>query len=193
MALLPWQSTRENEPVEFRCGFCDREIGTREGYYAHNTSLRVYLCPRCGLPTFWDRDGNRQVPGSRFGAEVEHLPHDVGGLYKEARDAVQASADTAAVLACRKLLMHVAVEQGADEGRNFMEYVEYLADNNFVPPHGKGWVDHIRKRGNEANHEIVLMTRDDSTELIAFLEMLLKFIYEFPKRIPGVDATTEGV
>ena len=52
------------------------------------------------------------------------------------------------------------------------------------PPNGKGWVDHIRKKGNEAAHEIVLMTKADADELIVFSEMLLKFVYEFPNRVP---------
>jgi hypothetical protein len=63
-------------------------------------------------------------------------------------------------------------------------YVKHLADSGYVPPNGKGWVDHIRKKGNEANHEIVLMTKADAEELIAFAEMLLKFIYEFPAKVP---------
>jgi hypothetical protein len=45
-------------------------------------------------------------------------------------------------------------------------------------------VDHIRKKGNEANHEIAIMSRTDAEELISFIEMLLKFMYEFPARIP---------
>jgi hypothetical protein len=79
--------------------------------------------------------------------------------------------------------MNVAVAQGAPENRNFMEYVEYLADNGYVPPNGRGWVDHIRRKGNEANHEIALMSRTDGEDLITFAEMLLKFIYEFPARV----------
>jgi len=71
------------------------------------------------------------------------------------------------------------------EGKKFIEYVEYLANNGYVPPHGKGWVDHIRKKGNEATHEIVIMSQSDSEELISFMEMLLKFIYEFPSKIPS--------
>jgi hypothetical protein len=35
-----------------------------------------------------------------------------------------------------------------------MEYIEHLANNGFVPPKGRGWVDHIRKKGNEANHVV---------------------------------------
>ena len=79
--------------------------------------------------------------------------------------------------------MNIAVEQGADEGKSFIEYIEYLSARGFVPPNGKEWVDHIRKKGNEATHEIVLMEQNDALDLINFIEMLLKFIYEFPRRL----------
>ena len=80
--------------------------------------------------------------------------------------------------------MHIAVAQQAAAGKSFVEYVEYLADKGYVPPNGRGWVDHIRTKGNEANHEIRLMKKADAEELISFAEMLLKFIYEFPQRVP---------
>jgi len=44
-------------------------------------------------------------------------------------------------------------------------------------------VDHIRQKGNEANHEIKVMTAQDARDLVSFLEMLLKFVYEFPAKI----------
>ena len=40
-----------------------------------------------------------------------------------------------------------------------------------------------KKKGNEANHEITLMDENDARDLIIFIEMLLKFIYEFPNMI----------
>ena len=80
--------------------------------------------------------------------------------------------------------MHIGVEQGAEEGKNFLHYVNYLADRGYVPPNGRHWVDHIRQKGNEANHEIRLMAREDASDLILFIEMLLKFIYEFPSMVP---------
>lgn len=82
--------------------------------------------------------------------------------------------------------MNIAVTQGAAAGLKFIEYVEYLANKGYVPPNGKGWVDHIRKKGNEATHEIKLMEFEDAIELISFSEMLLKFIYEFPARVPAL-------
>ena len=123
------------------------------------------------------------MPGVHYGSEVTELPSDVNALYGEARDCMTVSAHTSAVLTSRKLLMHIAVEKGASAGRSFIDYVQYLADGGYVPPDGTGWVDHIRKQGNEANHEIKRMSRGEAEELISFLEMLLKFVYEFPGRM----------
>jgi Domain of unknown function (DUF4145) len=94
----------------------------------------------------------------------------------EARLCMTVNSFTSAVLTCRKLLMHIAVEKGAPTGQSFLEYVEYLAEKHYVPPDGKGWVDHIRTKGNEANHVIKIMSSDDAKDLIEFSEMLLKFV-----------------
>ena len=79
--------------------------------------------------------------------------------------------------------MHVAVDLGAKEGDSFFGYVDYLASEGYIPPNGREWVDEIRKRGNEANHEIVMASESDAMQLLDFIEMLLKFVYEFPSRI----------
>src|SRR5262249_12971361 len=94
------------------------------------------------------------------------------------------NAFTAAVLLCRKILMNIAVSKGASEGQQFIEYVEYLEKKGYVPPDGKQWVDHIRQKGNEATHQIKPMWRPDGEDLIRFTEMLLRFVYEFPARLP---------
>ena len=114
---------------------------------------------------------------------MEHVPGNVDTLYDEARTCFAATAYTASVLLCRKLLMNIAVTVGAGAGLKFIEYVEYLAANGYVPPNGKGWVDHIRQKGNEATHEIQIMGEQEAKDLISFSEMLLKFIFEFPNKI----------
>jgi len=121
---------------------------------------------------------------------VASLPKDVEALYNEARSSVTVNAFTAAVLTCRKLLMHLAVAKGAPAGQSFLAYVEYLAQQGYVPPDGKGWVDFIRTKANEANHEIIIMSAQDAKDLITFSEMLLKFVYEFPAKVlpPGQAA-----
>ena len=79
--------------------------------------------------------------------------------------------------------MNIAVSKGAGEGKKFTEYVDYLNGKGYIPPNGKAWVDYVRKKGNEATHEIKIMASEDAEELITFIEMLLRFIYEFPSII----------
>jgi hypothetical protein len=186
MPNFVWHSVQELPPRQFTCGHCGKLVGTNKGYrgdvdnQAHTAC--VYVCSYCEEPTYIRDD--RQVPGVAYGNKVESLPSDIEKLYEEARQAFSVSAYTASVLTCRKILMNIAVAQGAAEGLRFVEYVEHLAANGYVPPHGEGWVDHIRRKGNEANHEIELMAMEDARDLISFVEMLLKFIYEFPARVP---------
>jgi hypothetical protein len=151
--------------------------------YASNDGRYIYLCPHCDKPTYFA--GNIVMPGVPFGSPVAHLPDDIEAVYSEARRCASASAYTAAVLLSRKLLMNIAVSLGAKTGDTFMAYIEYLSAAGYVPPNGKAWVDHIRKKGNEATHEISVMKPSDAEDLLLFSEMLLKFIYEFPKKVPS--------
>ena len=119
-----------------------------------------------------------------MGHPVKHLPEELEALYSEARECTSNNCYTAAVMVCRKILMNISVDRGADLGLRFIEYVNYLSDNGYIPPNGKHWVDHIRKKGNEANHEITIMEQQDAEELVIFVEMLLRFIHEFPSMVP---------
>lgn len=96
-----------------------------------------------------------------------------------------ASAWNTSVMACRKILMHVAHERGAEDDRNFKYYVDWLTAEHYVPPGGGAWVDQTRTRGNEANHEIELMDQTISEQILGFTELLLKFVYEFPAKASG--------
>lgn len=181
---MSWQSLASLEPRNFICGYCGHRVANRHGYYhKQHQPFRIYICPGCDRPTFFE--GDVPTPGVAPGNDVGNLPKSLAELYGEARRCCSVSAFTSSVLSCRKLLMNIAVEQGADEGKKFVEYVDYLQEKGFIPPHGKGWVDHIRKRGNDATHEIALMSKEDAEELLIFTEMLLKFIYEFPARVPN--------
>ena len=84
--------------------------------------------------------------------------------------------------------MNIAVQQGAQENQPFHAYVTYLDEKGFVPPNGKKWVDAIRKKGNEANHEIELMSEKDARNIVRFSEMLLRFIYEMPNLYEDEEA-----
>jgi Domain of unknown function (DUF4145) len=179
-----WSNATGIRPKQYKCGYCGHVVASATGYHTNDPREQefVCLCPNCGRPTYFGDRG--QIPGLAPGNEVGNVPDDVGSLYAEARNCVAARAYTAAVLCCRKLLMNIAVALGAKSGESFLSYVEFLAARGYVPPNGRGWVDHIRQKGNEATHEIRLMAQGDAEELIVFAEMLLKFIYEFPSRVP---------
>jgi hypothetical protein len=185
---LNWSNLGGLPSRRYTCGFCGSPLASEKGWQAQSKHggpviATIYVCHQCSGPTFFDQHGG-QVPGSAFGGAVSDIPDEsVARLYDEARNATSAGAFTSAVLACRKLLMHIAVAKGASEGKTFISYVEYLAEKNYVPPDAKGWVDHIRARGNEANHQIVIMAKEDAEQLISFAEMLLKIIYEFPASV----------
>lgn len=183
-----WQHILQLEPRNYTCGHsdCGREVGSDKGYFYQNkitgrADAFIYVCPVCHCPTFFDFYS--QIPGVRIGHNIEHLPQEISELYDEVRKSTSQESFTLAVLGCRKLLMHITVEKGAKENLGFVEYVNYLADNHYAPPNSQPWVDRIRQKGNEANHEIKIMTKDDALEIINFIEMLLKFIYEFPGKI----------
>jgi hypothetical protein len=190
MPPVMWNHSIQMEPRAYTCGFCGHHTGPNQGFFSSNTQpqARIYICTFCGGPTYFDSSNPnpaacKQYPGVLFGNSVASLPPDVEKLFAEARQGMAVSSYTAAVLTCRKLLMHLAVEKGATAGKSFMEYVEYLAGKGYVPPGSEAWVDHIRKKGNEANHEIKIMYEEDAKELIIFMEMLLRFMYEFPGKI----------
>lgn len=178
-------------PLSYTCGYCGKTVGPSKAFSGiepvgagANIPHQIYICSFCNNPThFSNLDLSTQIPGVPVGREVASLPSETEALYNEARRCVSVKSYTAAVLCCRKLLMHIAVEKGAPEGKKFAEYIDYLEDHHFSPPGSREWVDHIRTRGNEANHTIELMSLVDARNLISFSEMLLAFIYEFPGRI----------
>lgn len=183
-----WKNVEAVKYRSYECGFCGNKVGPNLGYRNNDTSHYILICPSCNTPTYFYQQTEYkriQTPAPLIGNDVSNVSDtDIESLYNEARTCTGNNAFTAAVLACRKILMHIAVDKGAPTNKSFMEYVQYLSDNSYVPPDAKDWVDHIRTKGNEANHEIVLMEKADAIDLINFIEMLLKIIYEFPSRLP---------
>lgn len=184
-----WQHHNPQNGVRFVCGYCGTDTTPSRGWNTNSVNGHagfVLLCSYCNKPSFIEAHNLNVIqttPSATLGDEIVGLPDDVQVLYNEARKCTSINAYTSAVLACRKILMHVAVEKGAKEGKNFIEYVDFLAQNGYIPPDGKEWVDHIRSKANEANHEITIMGLPEADDLISFTEMLLRLVYEFKHRL----------
>lgn len=189
---LGWYNTSSIKNHGWICGYCGNSVGGNIGFHRGNYDSGyefdklIYICPHCENPTAFvggEYGEYDQIPGPACGNDVGNLPENVSVLYSEARRCVQYTAYTAAMLAMRKLLMNVAVDLGADENKSFAFYVDYLDENHYIPPNARGWVDAIRKYGNEATHEIDVMRDSDARRMLDFAEMLLKIVYEFPSRL----------
>ncbi|MGA8641198.1 DUF4145 domain-containing protein [Candidatus Binatus sp.] len=190
---VTWVNVASVGSRTFVCAYCGNQVASEKGWDGNTRAAgmphgALRVCPECSGPTLLA--GGDQVPGVSYGNTVKHLPPDIEKLYEESRTAVGAGAPTAAVMSCRKLLMHVAVEKGAKAGDTFQNYVKFLGDNHFVPAGASDWVDKLRTEGNEANHEIVIKTSPEAREIIDFAEMLLKVVYEYPMR--GKAAVTRA-
>jgi len=192
MGRIGWPNSVGLPGIDYTCGFCGREVSASHGWFANNPDygqpaltrnfqhFYVAICPRCGNPTYLG--ATEQLPAVPFGDEIGHLPDDVAALYREARDSVSAGNYTAATMVGRKLLMNVTVTKKAAAGQSFQAYVDYLLEQHIITPDMQPWVDEIRKLGNVANHEIKPIARSDAADLVTFVGMLLRVVYEYPGR-----------
>lgn len=189
MERLPgiWRESTNVASHSYTCFFCQREIASEKGVNFSEPNVRsasgdikIRICHYCNQPTYFCE--GEQYPSPPFGKRVEHLPKDIEKIYEEGRNCMAVNAFTAAVMACRKILMHVSVEKGAKKGESFKKYVEYLS-GKYISDESKSWVDLIRDKGNEANHEITMMSKEDAKQMINFTAMLLTIIYEYPGKI----------
>jgi hypothetical protein len=133
-----WRNVENLPPKKYYCGYCGAHTGPNRGYYPEGfrTDQRadfrvIYICTNCDSPTYFQTD--LQTPGVVFGSPLKHLPTIVADAYEEARRCMSVGSFTAATLLCRKLLMNVAVSEGADPGEHFVVYVKYLDTS---PPRG---------------------------------------------------------
>ncbi len=136
-----WEGTRDREggfgPMSYRCGYCDQRVSASEGYWCvtpRELTLmhEIAICPNCNGPTYFERH-KQAVPLPAFGDRVPHIDDEIiEFVYQEARQCTAIGAYTAAVMLCRKLLMHIAVKKGAKENLKIRR-VRRLSRSEQVP------------------------------------------------------------
>jgi hypothetical protein len=163
----------------FTCAYCGTQVSgaviavTAEG----NRRARFLQCTKCHELTV-DTGQGAIYPGAAFGPVLSGLPKDVDEAYSEARRCMSVNAFTAAEGLCRKILMHVAVDKGADEGGTFAGYITYLQDQGFITPPMRPWVDLIKKHGNESQHKLAMPEKSRAEGTMTFTAQLLRSVYE---------------
>src|SRR5207302_9089408 len=49
-------------------------------------------------------------------------------------------------------------------GETFVSYIDRLQAKGYIPPDGRDWVDYIRSRSNDANHDLTTASRAEVVE-----------------------------
>ena len=181
-----YKDARNLKSIPGVCGYCGEHVAPSKGYcisVGDRDQAYIYQCPHCKNPIIYFCAYEETVPGAMYGREVRNLPENISTLYNECRTCYANKCYTSAQMIARTLLMHIAVEQGAEAGWSFAKYVNYLNEKGYIPPNGKKWVDFIRTSGNIANHEIVVKEKEETEKVITFLSTLLLVIYELPNAL----------
>lgn len=163
----------------YRCAHCGHDVtGFIVARHANKIGTAVWLlCPTCGDASIVTRK-NEQYPAPIPGPELQGLPPDIDAAYSEARRCLGISALSACTMMCRKILMHMAVQKGAQAGERFEQYVGYLQEQGYISPNMRPWVDRIRQLGNEGAHDLEAPSRDAAESALAFTGELLRTVYE---------------
>jgi hypothetical protein len=125
------------------------------------------------------------------------LPADEGEVWNEVRECLGVGAYTAAVMLCRKLLMHIAVGHGLqaknekDFAPNFTQCVDHLLSEGVVTARMKPWIDRIKDVGNEANHELAPVSKESALDVATFTQKLMELAYEMDDTMLKAEPSSE--
>jgi len=175
-----WHNTVNLSNKSFICWNCNNGVASNSGYKTHKESStkKIFICPHCGAPNIYDING--KTPLSPLpGKDIEKLPENLNEIYNEIRTCMQNNSFTAAIMLMRKIIMNIAVHEGADKNLKFVQYVDYLCDNGIVHKKSKKKAESVKNLGNDANHEIESRTKEEAQNCLEFIELLLMANYEF--------------
>ena len=191
---IVWYGLHNLDSQRYTCAYCSSIVASssgypfnlQDGYTQDEYDGSIYICPNCQHPTVIYNNSPIsyiQIPGIPQVKSLDHLPDIVAPLYEEARQCMSNSSYTSVAMLCRKIIMNVAVQKGADPNKKFAFYVDYLKEQNYVPPNSEPWIKQIKNKGNEANHEIEPISESDAKAIIYLTHYMLLFIYEMPEKI----------
>ncbi len=209
MRSFKWNNEwREDIAISFHsylCGECDTLTNLESGadyiYFASdnrpNTGTGWYSkdyvswkCNRCLSINLNQADSSIPksiIPKSKEYSEIKEITNIddeiLKELIKEFYDAKNLSLRSAATLLARKILMHIAVEQKlADEGIQFVLYVNALKESDLIGRNWKSRIDKIRNLGNEENHNIKIASIEELDNISEVIKILLSNIYLTPEK-----------
>lgn len=177
-----WENVEKIKSKDFICWNCGNEIASNIGYVSiddrNYMKAGIYICHKCNSPNVFDVDGY-PIKNIKIGKYIKDLPVDIKKIYEEARECLSVGAYTATIMLLRKILMAVAVLEGAEENKSFKYYLEYLCKERLVHRKQTKQAENVKDLGNDANHKIECRTKQEAEMLFNFVQQFLITNYEF--------------
>jgi hypothetical protein len=115
----------------------------------------------------------------------KHWPAAAGRFWIQAHRNLRDENWDAVVVMARSALQAALREQKA-EGATLKAEIDHLASKGLLPPIISEWSHNVRELGNESAHpkpEQAATERDDARDIVQFLDFLMEYLYDLPKRI----------
>ena len=167
--------------INYNCGYCGVVVAGIVVTKYKDKSVHWLACPNCKRGSV--SNGRIINPSPLRGEDIRGLPETIKSVYMEARKSFSSDCHTACELLCRKILMNVAVERGAPEGKGFAQYIDYMSEEGHVTNAMKPWIKKIKDNGNEATHKINPPDFERANTTLEFTILLLKNVYETAYRM----------
>lgn len=123
------------------------------------------------------------------------IPRNVADDYIEAVKCFDVGAHRASVVMCRRALQSSAIDRGAKKER-LADQINELFQRGIITKELEDWSHEIRLSGNIGAHPnedgLQDVVKDDTEEIIAFLEEFLNYVYIMPSRVSSRREKRKG-
>lgn len=165
--------------VAFICPACEL------GVFAVAERKQTALAPMeiGGLLTDSGYKIHKVFPERRPIEAPEHTPDHVARPFIQALDNLRRSNWDAAGAMCRKALDVATKQIAAGQGVHaavLKQRIDKLAAAHLIPPSLREWAHIIRDDGNDAAHDEDPFTESEASELVAFTELFLQYVFSLP-------------
>ena len=134
-------------------------------------NIILVACCKCNVKFLFYNDVSYKLTDLEECAE--ELQDEIKSAYKEAVRCLSIDAYTTTTMMCRKILMLISMDLGADKNKGFKYYVDYLEENGYITQLIKNWTSYVRVGGNDANHKIESINDQYAMNIFMFVTALL--------------------
>lgn len=190
-------------PVTFSGGMAHPSDG-RKPYPTYSDKVTSMVCRHCNqgvvvIEEEWIGDQPSRLGLSR-GGEVNFrgihwwplpqsklsndIPAEVSNIYYEAVITYYAKAPRATAVMLRRTVEAIVVNLGETKG-SLAQRLQNLSDKNILQSSLSDWAKEVRLIGNQGAHYDPAneVTMEDATQLLTFVQELMKYIYELPAEL----------